>query len=339
MSVNVSRRLAVGGFAAGLCLPGIIAARGDTPQFKLRLANNRPADHPVNVRQREAAARILEESEGRISLSVHPESQLGVDTEAMAAVKAGTLDFVTLAGSVVSTYIWESALAGVGYAFTNYAAIWAAMDGEVGRYIGAAADRGGIYLFEKAWDNGFRQVSNSLRPIDVPADLKGMKIRIPASTMLTSLFLMLGAEPVALSLPETYAAIKAGVVDGQENALVGILGQKYYEVQKYASLTRHVWDPYLVLGNGKNWAALPPDVRKIISVHLNRSAEDQRLDVANSEASTQRKLLKLGMKFNEPDPDPFRKALADAGYYTAWKSKFGPDAWALLEKYTGKITA
>ena len=112
---------------------------------------------------------------------------------------------------------------------------------------------------------------------------------------------------------------------------------KLYEVQKYLSMTRHMWDGFLMLGNGRAWRALPPDLQTIVARNLNASAEDQRQDVVKADAQLRSGLEGKGMVFNETDPVLFRAALAKAGFYAKWKEKFGPEAWAVLEKYTGKI--
>ncbi len=337
MSRHIPRRFLLGGAAAALPLPGILTARGDSPEFQMRLGSNKALNHPNSIRQKEAADRILNDTNGRVKITVYPDNQIGSDTAMLGQLRAGTLDFMTLSGLILATTTPVTSIYGVGYAFSNYAAVWAAMDGGLGRMMSTAVERIGLHVFEKVWDNGFRQISSSTRPIRTPADLKGFKIRVPIGPMFTSMFLSLEAEPLSLNYAEIYEALKTGVVDGQENPLVNIDTGKMYEVQKYVSMTRHMWDGFLMLGNNKTWMSLPEDVRDVIAKNLNGSGEDQRLDVANSENAVRKKLQQVGMTFNEPDPEPFRKMLIDAGFYDAWKTKFGREAWDMLEKYTGKI--
>ncbi len=112
---------------------------------------------------------------------------------------------------------------------------------------------------------------------------------------------------------------------------------KLYEVQKYCSLTNHMWDGYWVLANLRAWEKLPADLQAIVAKHLNDAALAERADVANLNATLRTDLEKKGLVFNTPPNEPFRDALRKAGFYVEWKQKYGPDAWALLEKYSGKL--
>jgi TRAP-type C4-dicarboxylate transport system substrate-binding protein len=126
------------------------------------------------------------------------------------------------------------------------------------------------------------------------------------------------------------------VVDGQENPLAIMSTAKLYEVQKYCSLTNHMWDGFWILANRRAWERLPEDVRTIVAKHFNAAAEKEREDVAKLNAGLQADLTAKGVIFNTPDPIPFRDKLRQAGFYTEWKGKYGDEAWALLERAAGK---
>jgi tripartite ATP-independent transporter DctP family solute receptor len=337
MARLLSRRILLGTTAAALPLPGLLRARGDAPEFEMKMGNDNPMSHPNTIRMQEAADRILKETNGRVKISVFPNNQLGGDTDMLSQLRSGALEFMTLSGLILSTYTPISSIYGIGYAFPDYKTVWAAVDGDLGAMIRTAVDKAGLYGFEKIWDNGFRQISSSTHPIRTPEDLKGYKIRVPVSPLWTSMFEAFGAAPASINFSEVYSALQTRIVEGQENPLINVETAKLYEVQKYISMTRHMWDGYLMLGNGRNWRGLPPDVRTVISKNLNGSAEDQRNDCATSEATMHQVLEKQGMTFNEPDPEAFRQVLIKAGFYDKWKAKYGADAWAVLEKYTGKI--
>lgn len=337
MSRLISRRLMLGTTAAALPLPGLMRARGDTPEFEMKLANDNPMTHPNTIRQMEAVDRILKETNGRVKISVFPNNQLGGDTDMLSQLRSGALEFMTLSGLILSTFTPLSSIYGIGYAFPNYKAVWAAVDGDLGGIIRAAVEKAGLYAFEKVWDNGFREISSSTHPIRTPDDLKGYKIRVPVSPLWTSMFQAFGAAPASINFSEVYSALQTKIVEGQENPLINIETAKLYEVQKYISMTRHMWDGFLMLGNGKNWRGLPPDVRAVITKHFNGSAEDQRKDYADSDDKLRSVLESQGMVFNEPDPEAFRQVLIKAGFYNQWRDKYGAEAWAVLEKYAGKI--
>jgi tripartite ATP-independent transporter DctP family solute receptor len=341
MTRPISRRLLLGATAAAtvapLALPGVLRARGDAPEFEMKMGNDNPMTHPNTIRQQEAVDRILKETNGRVKISVFPNNQLGGDTDMLSQLRSGALEFMTLSGLILSTFTPLSSIYGIGYAFPDYNKVWAAVDGDLGAMIRASIDKAGLYGFEKIWDNGFRQISSSTHPIRTPADLQGYKIRVPVSPLWTSMFQAFGAAPASINFSEVYSALQTKIVEGQENPLVNIETAKLYEVQKYISMTRHMWDGFIMLANGRNWKGLPADVQKVIAKNLNGSAEDQRADYANSDGTNHALLEKQGMVFNDPDPEAFRQVLIKAGFYDKWKEKYGAEAWGVLEKYTGKI--
>ena len=336
MTIEVTRRIVLAG-AAVLPLPGIVRALGDDPEFEMKLGNDNPMSHPNTIRQQEAVDRILKETNGRVKIAVFPNNQLGGDTDMLSQLRSGALEFMSLSGLILSTYTPLSSIYGIGYAWSGYDKVWPAVDGELGAMIRGSIDKAGLHAFEKFWDNGFRQISSSTHPIRNPADIQGFKIRVPVSPLWTSMFEALGAAPASINFSEVYSALQTKIVEGQENPLINIETAKLYEVQKYISMTHHMWDSFIMLGNGRNWAKLPPDVQAVIAKNFNASAEDQRKDYADSDESMRKKLIEQGMAFNEPDPDAFRQVLIKSGFYDKWKQKYGADAWAVLEKYTGKI--
>jgi tripartite ATP-independent transporter DctP family solute receptor len=191
---------------------------------------------------------------------------------------------------------------------------------------------------EQAWDNGFRQMTSSTQPIKTPDDLKGFKIRVPPSPLWTSMFKAFDAAPTSINFSEVYSALQTKVVEGQENPLAVIFFAKLYEVQKYLSVTNHMWDGFWFLANGKAWNGLPADLREVIAKSLNQSAIDQRADIKKANDTLQADLTSKGMEFIKVDPAPFRAKLQSAGFYKEWRGKYGDEAWAVLEKYTGPIS-
>ena len=136
---------------------------------------------------------------------------------------------------------------------------------------------------------------------------------------------------------EVYPATQRGVVDGVLTAAVAIETSKLYEVQKYCSYTSHVWDCFTLVGNKRSWCALPEDLSALATRILDAHALKQRAAHETLNSGLEAKLKGAGMQFNKVDGKPFREMLQKSGYYADWKKKFGVDAWALLEKYTGKL--
>ena len=334
---ELTRRALLGATAAAPLLAfGVRRARA--AEFSYKFANNLPATHPLNVRATEAAARILEATKGRLEIKVFPSNQLGSDTDVLAQLRSGAVEFFTLSGLILSTLVPVASINGIGFAFKSYDQVWPAMDGALGALVRGAIAKKGLMAMEKIWDNGFRQVTTSTKPIVTPEDLKGLKIRVPVSPLWTSMFAALGASPTSINLTEVYSALQTHIVDAQENPLAVISTVKFYEVQKFCSMTNHMWDGYWFLANNKAWNALPEDVREIAAREINRSAMDQRADVAALNANLRGKLAELGMAFNDPDTAAFRDVLKKAGFYKDWRAKYGDEAWKVLEEAVGELS-
>jgi tripartite ATP-independent transporter DctP family solute receptor len=228
-------------------------------------------------------------------------------------------------------------ITGMAFAFPDYATVWNAVDGDLGAYMRNALDKANLVSVGKVFDHGFRQTTHSSKPINTPKDIVGMKIRVPATALQTSLFKALDASPATVPINELYTALQTKVVDGQENALPTVDSTKLYEVQKYCSYTNHMWDYFALAGNKRQWAALPEDLRAMATRIFDAHALKQRAAHADLNVTLETKLKAAGMQFNKTEAKPFRDVLIKNGYYTDWQKKFGPEGWALLEKYTGKL--
>lgn len=321
--------------AAATAVPSMRAFAQDA-QFTYKFANNVPDSHPLNVQAKKAVAAIRNETNGRLDIQIFPSSQLGSDSDMLSQVRLGGVEFFT-AGLVLATLVPTASMNAVGFAFPDYPAVWRAMDGELGNYVRAQIGKANLVAMDKIWDNGFRQVTTSSKPINTADDLRGLKIRVPVSPMWTSMFRAFDAAPTSINASEMYTALQTKVVDAQENALPILSTFRLYEVQKYCSLTNHMWDGFWFLANRRAWERLPAGTRDIAAKHLNAAAVAQREDMAALSAGLQQDLTSKGMVFNAPKTDSFREKLRSAGFYTEWKGKFGEEAWTVLEKFTGKL--
>jgi len=335
--VSTRRRfLAAGaGLAAGAAL---LPRHASGAEFSYKLATGQDPTHPVNVRAKEALDRIREATKGRVEINLFPANQLGSDTDLLSQVRSGGVEFFNLSTSVLATLVPVVGIVNTGFAFPDYDTVWKSMDGDVGTYIREQIAKSGILTVSRPWDNGFRQVTSSSRPIKGPDDLRGFKIRVPPAPMLTSLFKALEASPTPINFNELYSALQTKVVEGQENPLAIIATARLYEVQKYCSMTGHVWDGYLILANRRAWERLPEDLRTIVSRELDKSGVDERADIAKLSVSLRNDLSAKGVAFNDVDRNAFRNALRKTTFYKDWKSKYGDDAWNRLEAATGKLT-
>jgi tripartite ATP-independent transporter DctP family solute receptor len=337
MKLSRRRLLATGTSILAGAVAAPLVARAQSAQWTYKYANNLPDSHPMNVRAREMAAAIKDQTGGRFEMQIFPSSQLGSDTDTLSQLRSGGVEFFTLSGLILSTLVPAASINGLGFAFPSYDAVWRAMDGDLGAYVRAQIAKSGLIAMEKIWDNGFRQTTTSTKPIVTPDDFKGMKLRVPVSPLWTSMFKALDAAPTSINFNEVYSALQTKIVDGQENPLAIISTAKLYEVQKYCSLTNHMWDGFWFLANQRAWQALPEDVRGIVAKNINSAGLKEREDVAELNATLQKSLAAKGLVFNQPDPAPFRDKLRAAGFYSEWKTKYGDEAWGILEKSTGKL--
>ena len=338
-SINRRKLLQAGTAAAGgIAAFGILTRRGEAAEFTWRYANNNVAQHPMNVRLREAVERIREQSGGRVDIQIFPNSQLGGDTDMLSQLRTGAIQMFNLSGLILSTFVPLASINGIGFAFKDYDQVWSAMDGALGAFIRTAIAKSGLYAFGATWDNGYRQITSSTHTINTPDDLKGFKIRVPVSPLWTSMFKAFGAAPASINISEAYSAMQTRIVEGQENPLALIDLYKFYEVQKFVSVTNHMWDGFWTLANGRIWASLPKDLQDIVERNLNAAAKQERDDVRALNASLQGALTQKGMVFNNTDPEKFRAALRSAGFYAEWKEKYGAEAWAVLESQVGALS-
>ena len=160
---------------------------------------------------------------------------------------------------------------------------------------------------------------------------------MPGAPALVSLFTALGASPVSMQFGEVYTSLQTKVVDGQENPLSVIDAGKFYEVQKYCAMTNHVWDGYWICANRRFLEPPAERLKAIVAKAFNEVALLERDDLAKLDRSLQAELEKKGVTFTKPDIDSFRDKLRTAGFYQEWRGKVGNEAWALLEKYVGKL--
>ncbi|MBR0965359.1 TRAP transporter substrate-binding protein [Bradyrhizobium diazoefficiens] len=340
-STHFSRRTLLKASAATAVLGGVSAphvARAQAAEFTYKFANNLPESHPFVARAREMAAAIKTETNGRFDMQVFPNSQLGSDTDMLSQVRSGGVEFFTLSGLILATLVPAASINGIGFAFPDYPTVWKAMDGDLGAYVRGEINKAGLEVMDKIWDNGFRQTTSSTKPINGPDDFKGFKIRVPVSPLWTSMFKAFDASPASINFAEVYSALQTKIVEGQENPLALISTAKLYEVQKYCSMTNHMWDGFWFLMNRRAWAALPDDIKTIVARNVNAAAVKEREDTEKLNITVRQELAGKGLTFNQPEVGPFRDKLRAAGFYAEWKGKYGEKAWELLEKSVGKLS-
>jgi tripartite ATP-independent transporter DctP family solute receptor len=330
------RRFAVGAAAtfAGIA---VIRSAARAAQFQYKYANPVPADHPLNLRMRECWDAVRRETGGRLDVQIFPNGELGGDTSLLAQVRSGALEFFTLDGGILQSVVPAAAIQSVGFAFKDSTHAYRAMDGALGDSVRAEIGAAGLYVHPRMWENGMRQVTSSTRPVRAVADLDGFKMRVPNGALWIDLFRSFGSAPTPINGGEVYTALQTHVVDGEENPLAAIATMRLFEVQKYLSITNHMWSAYHFLGNADAWKALPRDVQAVVERNLTAHALLQRADTQRKNDALAGQLAARGMTVSGADVGGFRAKLTAAGFYAKWKGAFGSRAWDLLERYAGKL--
>jgi tripartite ATP-independent transporter DctP family solute receptor len=305
-------------FAAALLLGAAAPAAAQTT-LKYTFVN------PMNSHFGAAATAFKEtvekESGGKIKVDIFPGGALGGEREIVESVQLGTIDMAMTSTSVVANFVPELLVFDIPFIFRDTAHARAVVDGPIGQDILAKVkDKGVIGL--GYGENGFRHLTNNKRQVETPADLSGLTIRTMENPIHITAFKELGARPTPIAWPELYAALQQGVVDGQENPLSNLLTAKLYQVQKYLTLTGHVYAPTLVMISPAAWNKLTPDQQKILKDAVGKAIIAQRKAVEELEANAVKTLKDQGMQVEEKvDNAQFSAKLAPA--YAQLSKQFG----------------
>jgi tripartite ATP-independent transporter DctP family solute receptor len=239
---------------------------------------------------------------------VYGSSQLGGDGELMKKLKLGTVD-LALPSTVISSAVPAFGVFEMPYLVQDRGHAARIADAVVRPILGPIAEKAG-YRILGVWENGYREITNNKRPIVKPADLQGVKLRVPGGVWRVKMFKAYGANPSPMELKEVFVALQTGVMDGQENPLTQIYSQKFQEVQKYLSLTGHVYTP-AYLTAGASWSRLPADVQKILADTAKEVEPDILKLAAKLDEELIGKMKQSGIQVNEADKKAFVAASKD----------------------------
>lgn len=312
----------------GLVLAGltILSASTASAQMELKFGHV-GAPGSLFALSAEEFARVANQRLGdRAQVVVFGSSQLGSDREMLQKLRLGTIEF-SLPSSVMSTVSDEFGLFEMPYLVQNREHMSRIEQGIFWPDIAPSVAAQG-YRILAVWENGFRHITNNVRPIVTPDDLQGIKLRTPSGTWRVRMFQSYGANPSPMSFSEVFVALQTGVMDGQENPLPQIASARFNEVQKYLSISGHVYTPaYVLVGEGR-FASLPADVQEI----LTQAARDTQAFVYQTAARLEQELLQQlidgGMAVNEVDKARF--VAASAQIYEQFGNEV-PGAAAMIE--------
>jgi len=294
------RILAVALGAAFLVAAGASTGQ-DIQERVIRFGHLNNTDHPVSAGVRKFGELVAAKSGGRMQVKEFPSNQLGTEQQQTSALQGGVQEMQSPATTSIVGIAKDFGVVDFPFTVANHAQAFALLDGPLGRaLLDKLPDKGLVGL--AYWDLGFRNVTNSKRPIAKPEDLEGLKLRVIPNPVFLDTFKAFGANPVPMSFSELYTALETRTVDGQENPFSVILSNKFYEVQKYVSATQHVYGTNIILVSKKFWDRLSPAEQKILQDAAIEARDYQRKVSMEAAQKAVGELQAKGMAYNDVAP-------------------------------------
>ena len=304
-----------------------------SPSFaavEIKIGHVLTTDSAWHVNLEGFAKEVAEKTEGRVVFKIYPGSQLGNEKDLIEGLMLQTIDGGLIGGGSFQSIDPRFGVEALPYAWKDHQTAYKAMDGEIGKFLLGILESKGIKGISW-WENGFRHITNNKRPIVVPKDMEGLKIRVTPDKMRLDTFKALGASPIPINFGELYTALQQGVVDAQENPLGIIYANAFYEVQKYLSLSGHTWGSALLCFNSSAWKRIPDRDKPVVEAIANKWRDRERQQIINEESDMLAKLKEKGMKVNEVDKEAFKAAVQPV--WKDYESVFGKDLMELVRKY------
>jgi tripartite ATP-independent transporter DctP family solute receptor len=280
---------------------GSAVSAQDIQERTIKFGHLNNTDHPVSLGVKRFAELVAAKSGGKLKVQEFPSSQLGNELQQQSALQGGVQEMAAPATTSLAGIVKEFGLIDFPFAVSNFAQADALLDGPLGQALIAKLPEKGLVALGY-WDLGFRNVTNSKRPITKPEDLEGLKIRVIPNPVFLETFKAFKANPVPMAFGELYGALEAKAVDGQENPFAVILSNKFFEVNKYVSATNHVYAANIVLVGKRFWDKLSPTEQKIMNDAANESRTYQRQTSRAAAATAVKELQAKGMQYNELAP-------------------------------------
>jgi tripartite ATP-independent transporter DctP family solute receptor len=258
-------------------------------------------EHPQAAAVRKFGELLNKQSGGKITVRLYPSGQLGNDVSMTSALQGGTLDMTVPDTSTLVSHVKDFGVINLPFVIGNEKEADALLDGPFGQKILAKLpERGLIGL--GFWENGFRHVTNSRRPIQKVDDFSGLKLRVIPNPLFVETFKALGVNAIPMPFPEVFSAMETRTVDGQENPVATILASKFYEVQPHLVLSNHIYSAWVLLMSKKTWDSLSADEQKMVAAAANEAKLFERKTIRDFSANAVAELKKNGMKVTELPP-------------------------------------
>ncbi|MFB3816618.1 MAG: TRAP transporter substrate-binding protein [Candidatus Methylomirabilales bacterium] len=315
------------------CLLGAALALAGPPAapaaVELRLTHPADLSHPVHLAAERMVKRIADRTGGQVKITIFPNNALGAPPEAAQQVRLGVIDLMLLNPANMENVAPRLGVINIPYQFDDYAHAHRTLDRTASEWLQAEFKKAGyqqIAYFE--W--GFRALTNSVRPVNAPEDVKGLKVRVPPELAIKAAFEALGAVTATIAFPEVYMALATKTVDGQDNPLGTVWAAKFFQVQKHVATTKHIYATIVFGASPKAWDRLTPEQRAIVTEEGRRAGEEARREVREKEEAYLADMQKAGLQVTRPDVATFRALMAPA--YAQLKKVLGEDTWAAWSK-------
>ncbi len=296
------KRLTLKTLAAALLVAAFGAASAqDIKERTLKFTLNSPEGHPAVAGMKKFAESVSAKSGGKIKVNLFYNGTLGSDQAVVSAMKGGTIEMAVMNSGILASEAKELAIFDFPFLFANEKESDAVVDGPVGKKMHALLEQKGLVGLAY-WELGYREITNSKRGLVKVEDIAGLKLRVIPNPINIAWVKALGANPTPLPFPEVYGALEQKAIDGQENPVSVIASNKFWEVQKYITLTNHQYNPQSVLFSKKVWDALSAAEKKIVADSANEATAVQRRDARAAVAANLELLKKNGMTVTELAP-------------------------------------
>jgi tripartite ATP-independent transporter DctP family solute receptor len=324
------RSVIVAALALGLAA-GSVSAQVREHVFKIGIGLSE--DHPQGVALKHFAQLLSERSGGKMTAKVYASGALGNDITMTSALRAGIQEMTVPDASTLMSLVKPFGALNLPMLLNNEQEADALLDGPFGQKLLAQLPEKGLIGFA-FWENGFRHVTNSRRPINTAADLEGLKLRVIQSPLFLDTFTALGANATPMPFPEVYTAMEQKAVDGQENPTPTILASKFYEVQKHLALTRHMYSAWVLLMSKKTWDGLSPQEQKIVRDSALDATLFERKTIREFSEKALAQLKSNGMAVTELSPAEQAKLRAKLAPVTA---KYGQDFGEAFQELNAEL--
>ena len=276
----------------------------------LKLGTATQPAHIYNVAMERFAKIVAEKSNGELEVRVFPAGQLGSERDMVEGLQLGSLEMTLTSTGPLGNFVPQVKLFNLPFLFKDRQTCYRVLDGPVGTKIADMFPRVGIRSL--GWyENGFRNITNSKRAIRLPADMKGLKIRVMEDDVFILTMKSLGASPLPMAFGELYTALEQKTVDAQENPLAVINSSRLFEVQKYLAMTGHFYSPAMLLISEIAWKALTPGQQRIISLAASQARDFERKISLEADQKLEAELKTSGMTVTHPDKNRFAEAVND----------------------------